>query len=140
MHFQISRSLGPRYLLIPAFLGLALSFALGLSNSILFYELLPHTADAEIIVFYQPACPHCIAEIPVIRELSQKYRVSSINVLENPDLARKYGVTATPTIYIPSTGSKIVGEADYNKIVEALEKKGEWEGFSCSLENTCSPT
>ncbi len=128
-------------LLFP-FLGIPLSFYFGLSNSIVFYELLPKDPNADIIVFYQPSCPHCIAEVPVIRELvAMGYRVSAFNVLKHPDIARAYGVTATPTIYIPSTGVKLVGEQDLNSLLQALEGMEASEGEACSVEEpVCYPT
>ncbi len=123
------------------------AFAAGLSNSVVFYELLPKDTNAEILVFYQPTCPHCIAEIPTIRKLiSAGYSVSAFNVFEYPDLARKYGVSETPTIVIPKTGEKLVGEQDYESIVAALAGRLPWEaeskGSACGIggSTTCSPT
>ncbi len=119
-----------------------MSFAAGLQNSIVFYELLPKDLNADVVVFYQPACPHCIAEIPTIRELvAMGYRVSAINVLERPDVAAEMGITATPTIYIPSTGIKLVGEQPLERILAALAGISSEEGEACSTEvQACSPT
>ncbi len=125
-----------------AALGLVASFAAGLQNSIIFYELLPKDLNADVVVFYQPTCPHCIAEIPTIRSLvSMGYRVSAINVFERPDLAAKVGVSATPTIYVPSTGIKLVGEQPLERILAALAGITSGEGEACSTEvQACSPT
>ncbi len=148
MDFALSRTMGPRWVIAVAGIGLALAFAAGLSNSIMFYEFLPKDLNADIIVFYQPTCPHCIAEIPTIKKLvADGYSVSAINVFKRPDLAEKYGVIATPTIIITRTGETLEGEQDYKTIVSALKnaKIPQWikSGATCSVKGvagTCSPT
>jgi len=136
--------MGPRWLLIPLALLFVLSFALGLSNSILFYETLPHEIPAEgIVVFYQPSCPHCIAEIPVIKRLvAEGYPVYSINALKHPEIARQFGVVATPTIVILPSGVTLVGEQSYEAIVKAYEEGiASSSGEACGVETyTCGPT
>lgn len=143
MEFSLSRDLGPRWVIYLSVLGLPIFFVLGLGNSVLFYESLPHDMNGDIVVFYQPSCPHCIAEIPTIKKLvSLGYRVSAINVFRYPDLARAYGVESTPTIVVFPYGIKLVGEQDLNTILKALKGiRGGGSGGSCSIGgSTCSPT
>ena len=127
-------------------LGIIISFAAGLSNSIMFYKFLPKDENAEIIVFYQPTCPHCIAEIPTIRKLvADGYSVSAFNVFKRPDLAEKYGITATPTIIITKSGTKLEGAQDYEVIVAAMKGfTSPWvsSGAACGVSEvgTCSHT
>ncbi len=128
-----------------ALLGLIGSFAYGLQNSIVFYTTLPsEVPERGILIFYQPSCPHCIAEIPVIKRLVEEgYPVYAINALERPDVASSFGVTATPTIVILPSGTKLVGEQDYETIVEAYEKglADAKEGAACGVETlTCGVT
>ncbi len=143
----MSREMGPRWVMVLAGLGMIASFVIGASNSVLFYETLPKDLNAEIIVFYQPSCPHCIAEIPTIKKLvAEGYSVSTFNVFKRPDLAEKYGITATPTIIITRKGKKLEGEQDYETIVSALKdaKIPSWikNGSACGVKEvgTCSPT
>ena len=149
LEFSLSKEMGPRWIIFAAGLGLIASFALGLSNSTMFYALLPKDENADILVFYQPTCPHCIAEIPTIKRLvSEGYRVSAFNVFRYPQLTKKYGVTETPTIIIPKSRAKLEGEQDYNRILAAMHGTVQWyqkskAGAGCSVnreEITCSPT
>ena len=143
MDFSLSKEMGPRWLIYLSVLGLPIFFALGLNNSTLFYETLPHDVNGDVVVFYQPSCPHCIAEVPTIKKLvSLGYRVSAVNVFQHPDLARAYGVESTPTIVVFPYGIKLVGEQDLNTILKALKGiHGEGSGESCSVGgSTCSPT
>ncbi len=147
LDFSLSREMGPRWIIIVAGLGVLIAFALGLSNSAMFYAMLPKDENADILVFYQPTCPHCIAEIPTIKRLvSAGYKISAFNVFRRRDLVEKYGVRETPTIVISRTGSKLVGEQAYDRIVAATKKtKREENGTmgGCSINRgavTCSPT
>ena len=134
MEFSLSRELGPRWVLLLAGLGLVISFVLGTQNSVLFYEYLPHDVPSKgIVVFYQPSCPHCIAEIPTIKKLvSEGYPVYTVNVLKHPELAREFNVQATPTIVILPSRVKLVGEQTYNAIVTAFK-----EGIASTAGATC---
>ncbi len=124
MDFSLSNELGPRWILVIALLLFVLSFIVGTQNSVLFYEYLPHRIPEKgIVVFYQPSCPHCIAEVPTIKKLvTEGYPVFTINVLKHPDLAREFNVEATPTIVILPSHIKLVGEQSYASIVAAYEK------------------
>ncbi|NPA76455.1 MAG: thioredoxin family protein [Candidatus Diapherotrites archaeon] len=145
MEFSLSREMGPKWIMLLAAAGLAISFALGLSNSTVFFETLPKEQNADILVFYQPTCPHCIAEIPTIKKLvAAGYSVSAFNVFKYPRLAEKYHVTATPTIVITRTGEKLEGEQPYTAIISAIHGlSGTWaqNGEACGIGvNTCSRT
>ena len=138
--------MGPRWIILLAGIGMLLSFTAGLSNSIMFYELMPKDENAEILVFYQPTCPHCIAEIPTIRRLvADGYSVSAFNVFKRPDLAEKYQITGTPTIIITKNGTKLEGEQSYDAIVAATKSSDNlWvhSETTCGVNEvgTCSPT
>ncbi|MDN5358238.1 MAG: Thioredoxin [Candidatus Diapherotrites archaeon] len=150
MDFSLSTEMGPRWIMLLAGVGLILSFAAGLANSTMFYALLPKDENADILVFYQPTCPHCIAEIPTIQKLvSEGISVSAFNVFKYPELTKKYNVTETPTLVITKTGKVLRGEQDYETIKQALagEKTELWgiSGSGCAVNKdntvgTCSPT
>lgn len=149
LEFSVSREMGPRWLITIAALGIVVSFVAGLSNSTMFYATLPKDENAEVIVFYQPTCPHCIAEIPTIKKIiADGHKVSAFNVFKHQDLARKYGVTETPTIVVPRNGTKLVGEQSYESILAAIHGTQSWQttaqqGAGCSVNPeaiTCSRT
>jgi len=141
VEFEVTQGYGPLWIIILMAGGIPIAFLLGLQNSVYFYKTLPHHLDADVVVFYQPGCPHCVAEIPVIKKLvAMGYKVSAINVLENVEVAREYNVTSTPTLYIPKTHSYLVGEQSLEDILNALKSTvNESGGGACSV-NSCSYT
>ncbi len=141
---MVDNKLGPIWIMYILALGIIASFILGLNNSVVYYETLPKTKDADILVFYQPSCPHCIAELPTIKRLvADGYRVSAFNVFKHPELAKRYNVTETPTLVVD--GHVLVGEQSYETIKDALNTNwvpgsGE-KGKGCSIGgDTCSLT
>lgn len=58
--------------------------------------------DAWLIEFYNPKCAHCIAFAPtykrVAKDLKGRVFVARINVVAEPDLVERFGVTTYPTI------------------------------------------
>ncbi len=140
MEFQVSRKSAKVPLILLA--GIPLFFFLGVQNSIVFYLNLPKDVpSAGFLVFYQPTCPHCISEIPVLKELVKKgYRVSAVNVFERRDLAAEFNVTGTPTIVVFPGRIVLEGEQSLDTLVSALEG-GQFsliEGGTCNTEGkTC---
>ncbi len=112
-----------------------LAFYLGTRQSILFYEYLPHSIPENgILVFYQPSCPKCIEEIPVIQRLvNEGYRVHTIDVYERPDIAALFGVTVTPTIVILPERTKLEGAVSYDDIMRAIKEGVEVKGEGCEV-------
>ncbi|WP_457567811.1 thioredoxin family protein [Desulfurobacterium sp.] len=62
-----------------------------------------------IVYFYSPTCQPCKAMEPIIKKLVKdaKVRVVRVNVAEKPELARKFGILATPSEILVEDG-KIV--------------------------------
>ena len=60
-----------------------------------------------VIYFHSPNCQPCKFVEPVVKKLSKEFkkvRFIKVNVLENPDVARKFGILATPSIIITRDG------------------------------------
>ncbi|WP_457568821.1 thioredoxin family protein [Desulfurobacterium sp.] len=62
-----------------------------------------------LVYFYSPTCQPCKAMEPIIKKLVKdaKIKVVRVNVTEKPELARKFGVLATPSEILVEDG-KIV--------------------------------
>ena len=124
MEFEIKKKKG-KWFLIPFVGGIFFTIVLALSNNVHFYSIYDGNYDDNfILVFYQPGCVHCLKELPVVRELSKKYRIKAVDVSENREFALKYGVSATPTIVLHYGGKRkfLVGEHSYGEIVQEIEK------------------
>ncbi len=106
------------------------------------------TNETQIVVFYQPGCPHCIAEFPTINKLSKNFSISAINIIQNKSYIRKYNISSTPTLLLINKGKSeiLVGEHTYSRIIEAYEKLGkgifidyQFNQTGCSVtKNTCT--
>jgi len=60
-----------------------------------------------VIYFYSPNCKPCQIVEPIYKKLSKelkKVNFVKVNVLENPEAARKIGILATPAIVITQNG------------------------------------
>ena len=74
-----------------------------------------------IVDFWAPWCGPCKMILPIIEELSTELtdvKVGKVNVDEQEDLARQYGIMSIPTLLVFKDG-KIVNQA-----VGAKDKKG----------------
>ncbi len=60
-----------------------------------------------VVYFYAPNCRPCKMVEPVIKKLSKelkKVHFVRVNVAENPEVARKFGILATPAVIITKDG------------------------------------
>lgn len=80
-----------------------------------------------LIDFYADWCGPCKMMAPVIDEIAQQkansVKVGKVNVDENQDLAREYGVMSIPTIIILKNGTvekTFVGVRDKSEILDAI--------------------
>ena len=94
--------------------------ALTLTNENFKQEVLD--SDKPVIVdFWAPWCGPCKMILPIIEELSTELtdvKVGKINVDEQEDLAREYGIMSIPTLHVFKDGKVS------NQAVGARDKKG----------------
>ncbi len=80
-----------------------------------------------LVNFWRPGCKPCLTMELVIeevaKELENKIKVGRLNVIENPETAKLYGIPATPTIIIFKNGEpieKAVGLRQKQVLVDKL--------------------
>lgn len=61
----------------------------------------------ELLDFWAPWCQPCKRLAPAIEELSREYKVTQINVDEDPDTAARWGVLSLPTVIILVDGDPV---------------------------------
>jgi thioredoxin len=80
-----------------------------------------------VVEFWSPKCPHCLNMAKRVsalsKELSGKVNVAKINVLENSQMARDYGVQVVPTFLLFKNGkvkAQAVGEMEAKELKKEL--------------------
>lgn len=57
-----------------------------------------------LVDFWSPTCPPCLILGPIIEEIAKEFEgkaeVGKLNVMENPETAKKYEIVGIPTIVI----------------------------------------
>jgi thioredoxin 1 len=64
-----------------------------------------------LVIFWSPGCGPCLKMEPIIEEITKEFEgrveVGKLNIIENLEIAKKYGIPATPTIIIFKSGEPI---------------------------------
>ena len=77
-----------------------------------------------LVDFYANWCGPCKMLGPVLEKVSDEIKVLKVNVDENQDLARKYGVMSIPCIILFDNGKEVkrnIGFIPENKIREFIK-------------------
>ena len=80
-----------------------------------------------LVDFWRPGCGPCLKMDSVIEEVAKEFKgrvgVGKLNIFESPEIAKKYGVPATPTFIIFKNGEPIeraVGVRSKQALIDKL--------------------
>ena len=80
-----------------------------------------------LVDFYATWCGPCKMLVPVLEEIASEhpeYVIAKINVDDEPDLARQFGITSIPALFVIRDGEvtdNVVGYRPKSSILELLE-------------------
>ena len=86
-----------------------------------FKEKVLSSEDVVLVDFYADWCGPCRMLSPIMDEISEDHKVYKVNVDENEDLAREYGIMSIPCVIAFKDGKedkKSIGLADKDTILE----------------------
>ena len=86
-----------------------------------FKEKVLSSEDVVLVDFYADWCGPCRMLSPIMDEISKDHKVYKVNVDENEDLAREYGIMSIPCVIAFKDGKeykKSIGLADKDTILE----------------------
>ena len=81
-----------------------------------------------LLDFYADWCGPCRMVAPIVEQIAQEnpqYLVAKVNVDDNPELAKAYGVVSIPTLIVMKNGEvaqKAIGAKPKAQILEMLEQ------------------
>ena len=78
-----------------------------------------------IVDFFATWCGPCRMLGPVLEEIEDKYKIVKVDIDENNDLAKKYGVMSVPTIIKFKKGEEIdknIGFLPKEELINWIEK------------------
>jgi len=87
------------------------------------------SSGVTLVDFHAPWCGPCRMQTPVLEKVSARFtdkaKVGSINVDENPYIASKFGIRSIPTLILFNNGvpvKQFVGLQSENTLVNALNE------------------
>lgn len=72
-----------------------------------FQELVLDSQEKILVDFWATWCGPCMMLSPIVEELAETCRVGKVNVDEEPELARQFGVMQIPTVVFLKDGREV---------------------------------
>lgn len=98
-------------------------------NSNEFEEIVLKSNKVTLVDFFATWCMPCKMLGPVLEQVADtvkdEFQIVKVDIDENMDLARKYGVMSVPTMIVIKEGKEVdrmVGFRQPNQIIETLNK------------------
>ena len=91
-----------------------------------FEELVLRSEKKVLLDFWAPWCGPCRMVVPLVEEIAKErpdIKVGKINVDENPELSRQFGIMSIPTLVVMENGkiiNQVIGARPKNAILEML--------------------
>ena len=95
-------------------------------NNVNFNEEVMNSDKPVLLDFWAPWCGPCRMVGPIVEEIAEErvdVKVGKVNVDEQPELARQFGVMSIPTLVVIKDGKVVnqsVGMRPTNQILEML--------------------
>lgn len=86
------------------------------------FEQVRNNEGISLLDFYADWCGPCRMVLPLVEEIAEEREdllVGKINVNDNPDLAREFGIMSIPTLIVMKDG-KIINRASGARSKEAI--------------------
>ena len=90
-----------------------------------FQELVLDSQEKILVDFWATWCGPCMMLSPIVEELAETCRVDKVNVDEEPELARQFGIVSIPTLIVFENGKAVRQSMGYRP---KSEIEAFWEG------------
>ena len=90
-----------------------------------FQELVLDSQEKILVDFWATWCGPCMMLSPIVEELAETCRVGKVNVDEEPELARQFGIVSVPTLIVFENGKAVRQSMGYRP---KSEIEAFWEG------------
>ena len=85
-----------------------------------FDQIVLSSEEPILVDFWASWCGPCMMLAPIVEELSRTHKVGKVNVDEEPELARKFGIMSIPTLLV-FQGGKLVNQSLGYQSLESLQ-------------------
>ena len=90
-----------------------------------FQQLVLDSQEKILVDFWATWCGPCMMLSPIVEELAETCRVGKVNVDEEPELARQFGIVSIPTLIVFENGKAVRQSMGYRP---KSEIDAFWEG------------